>query len=155
MIEIFYYIGLFCVASCIEEVVNTNRLKRTNKFANETIEDGEKKINELKSRIGTYTTLDKELSSVSDIYKKAKKKINPIRAIVGFITLFWNIVGIFITEQKLFFVVLLFITFSAPYFIRISTKNERQQIILSYITNIASLILVSAIAYNHFFKNIF
>lgn len=149
MIEIFYYIGLFCVASCIEEVVNTNRLKRTNKFANETIEDGADKINSIQGK-----EFSENMKSVGDIYKKASKKISPIRIIVGFITLAWNLFGIFITEQKLFFIVLLFITFSAPYFIRISTKNERQQIILSYITNIASLILVSAIAYNHFFKNI-
>jgi hypothetical protein len=149
MIEVFYYIGLICLASCIEEVINVKRLKRNNKFANETIEDGSDKINSIQEK-----EFSENIKSVGDIYKKASKKISPIRTIVGLITLFWNIAGIFITEQKLFFIVLLLITFLSPYLIRMTTKDEKQQIILSYITSIATLILVSAIAYNHFFNNI-
>lgn len=147
MIEIFYYIGLICFASCIEEVVNIKRLKRTNKFTNETLNDGAEGV-----MSGEGKELSERLSSVGDVYKKASKKISNSRFIIGIICLLWNMLGVFITEQKTFFLVLLFITFFSPALIRITTKDERQQIILSYITNVASLILVSAIIYNHFFK---
>jgi hypothetical protein len=149
MIEIFYYIGLLCLASCLEEVINIKRLKRTNKFANETLNDGAEGI-----MSGEGKELSERLSSVGDVYKKASKKISNARLIIGFVCLLWNVVGIFITEQRMFFIVLLIITLVSPYVIRMTTKDEKQQVILSYMTNIASLILVSAVIYNHFFKNV-
>lgn len=149
MIEIFYYIGLICLASCIEDVINIKRLKKNNQFTNETLNDGAEGI-----MSGEGKVLSERLSSVGDVYKKVSKKISRTRIIVGIICLLWNVIGIFITEQVTFFVVLLLITLLSPFFIRMNTKDERQQIILSYITNIASLIIVSAIIYNHFIKNI-
>jgi hypothetical protein len=150
MIEIFYYIGFICLASCIEEVVNIKRLKRTNKFTNETLNDGAEGI-----MSGDGNELSERLSSVADIYKKASKKISNARLIVGIICFLWNVVGIFITQQYTFFIVLLLITIISPSIIRMTTRDERQQIILSYITNIASLIIVFTVIYNYFFKNIF
>ena len=149
MIEIFYYIGLICLASCIEEVINIKRLKRTNKFTNETLNNGAEGIVS-----GEGNELSERLSPVANIYKKASKKISNTRLIIGLICFIWNVVGVFITQQSTFFIVLLLITIISPSIIRMTTRDERQQIILSYITNIVSLILVSAITYNHFFRNI-
>ena len=97
MIEIFYYIGLFCLLSCIEEVVNIKRLKRVNDLSNEIIDSGSEKIDELTSKIGVETIdVSQELSSTKDMYKKAMKKTNPIRTIIGLIAFIWNIAGVFI-----------------------------------------------------------
>ena len=153
MIEIFYYVGIFCLASCIEEVVNIKRLKKSNDFANETINETNNKIDEIKGKIDTAEMIDvsKEISSAGDIYKKSLKKTNPLRLIVGLITMIWNIVGVFISEQRISFIVLLLITFFSPYLIRSITKDEKQQIILNYITSVVSLIFVGIMLYRHFF----
>ena len=54
----------------------------------------------------------------------------------------------------MFFIVLLLISLFSPYFIRLATKDDRQQIILGYITSIIAFLFVLVITYNHFFKGI-
>ena len=141
MIDIFYYIGIIYILMQTRVFFKTDK---SMKEMNDTLDYLDKA--KVSARNG-------EGVNRKEVLDRYNKKFN-IKAFIGICTLIWNVVGIFITEQRMFFIVLLIITLVSPYVIRMTTKDEKQQVILSYMTNIASLILVSAINYNHFFKNI-
>ncbi len=138
MVNIFYYIGFICLASCLEEIFNNKRRKEYN----------------VKLKDAYDTTIESTaLYGVSKVPIKniLSKTAGGLRWLVGFITLGWNITGIVISEQRHFFI-LLFCISLIP--ITLFIKDEKKQIQIMLFDSVVSLVLVSVILYNYFFNNV-
>ena len=142
MIEVFYYIGLFCLAICIKDLFYFKEIKEDNKKQKEALNEG------------FEAGLNLDMESAKKAVSKEIKKMKPLNFICFLIINFWIITGIIISQQKILFILLLCVIHVSSNIVTFIIKDENKRVFCSYIDNIICFLLVSVIIYNHFFSGV-